>query len=293
MNHRLKVSAVITIIASVFISLWIIFSVISLVKFQLGLLVFEQIGEALQLRIIFAVVYHILILYFLIVQFRYYNRFIPITLIAFIVGIVSFIMIAGEWSSLHDISYDLRSAKFYDKNELLVLILVMSPQFVFSILSFISAKRFLKGDKSDFGSQRVVIDEVMFQTIHYTGLICGFLGVFFFIALLSYKLPTQYMYVILILYGGFLLLPYLVSVIYWIMIKKKEKQAGWSDEKQIHDLSKAGLITLLMSIPVLTIVFVLGQIFKNIQFGFLWFPIYIFSIIFSFSLITLFLTRHT
>lgn len=293
MSRRFKVGAVTTIIASVFISLWIIYSLIRLLMFQQGLLEFLQVAGSLQFRILFAIVYHIFVIYFLIAQFRYYNRFFPITLIAFVVGIVSFIMIAGEWSSLHDIGYDLRTGIFYEKNDLLFLKLAMLPQFVFSILSLISAKKILQREKPELASQKVIIDEVMFQAIHYTGLICGFFGVCFFIVLLYYRLATQYLYIIVILYGGFMLLPYLVSVIYWIMIKKKEKQAGWSDEKQIQDLSKAGLITLLMSIPALAIVFVLGQIFKDIQLGFLWFPIYIFSIIFSFSLITLFFTHRS
>jgi len=75
-----------------------------------------------------------------------------------------------------------------------------------------------------------------------------------------------------------LLIPYILVVLYWLFLKRKQKIAEWYDEKQFQDILKASLITLLLSIPGLLVLLLI-----EIPHPVYWFLYYIFLVIFLFS----------
>ena len=86
-----------------------------------------------------------------------------------------------------------------------------------------------------------------------------------------------------------LFLPYFLIISYWFLIKFRERIADWYDEKQWIDVTKAGFTTLLISIPLMIILFI--TTFNKLPgsiFGLLWLPLYLFSVLFIFSLCTLY-----
>jgi hypothetical protein len=68
--------------------------------------------------------------------------------------------------------------------------------------------------------------------------------------------------------------------------------ANGLNEKQKNDITRAGLTTWLISLPVMVTLFLLG--YQNISgsISILWFPFYIYITLFFFSLTGLIFNRH-
>lgn len=142
------------------------------------------------------------------------------------------------------------------------------------------------------GAEKIQKDEVVFKIAQYVGIICGLLG----LAMISMQLILDVPMWHIKSFGTgtvvLLLVPYGLIVGYWMIIKSKEKISEWYDEKQWSDVSRAGFITLLLSVLAMVVVFILS--FKNLPegvFGILWLPFYLFFVLFVFSLLVLFYTN--
>jgi len=79
------------------------------------------------------------------------------------------------------------------------------------------------------------------------------------------------------------LIPYALVVIYWLSFKLKHRIKDWYDEKQLQDILKSSLTTLLLSVPGLAIL-----LFIKIPSHFYFFLYYMFLILLVFSSSTLY-----
>jgi hypothetical protein len=130
---------------------------------------------------------------------------------------------------------------------------------------------------------RVLIDIHVFLVVHYMGLICGGLGLV--MALLGLFFTRGWsLYVHTILTSLILLFPYGLAVIYWLITTRKAQQGEWWDEKQFQDVGKSALLTLGVVMLIMVVLFIthLNQLDGAIRLQ--WFPIYLFSNVFTFSL---------
>jgi hypothetical protein len=87
-------------------------------------------------------------------------------------------------------------------------------------------------------------------------------------------------------------IPYVLIVLYWLIIKLRERVVEWYDEKQFQDITRASLVTLIASIIIMTGIFVIQQFV--IVFNFLneiWFPFYVFLVLLLFSASTLYFSK--
>ena len=84
-------------------------------------------------------------------------------------------------------------------------------------------------------------------------------------------------------YNAFILLPYALIVFYWLGMKRKVRPSDWYDEKQFRDISKAGLLTLLMSLPVIGVLYVMNIVAQDSPASVLWFPFYVHFVLVFFS----------
>jgi hypothetical protein len=81
-----------------------------------------------------------------------------------------------------------------------------------------------------------------------------------------------------------LVIPYAAIVIYWLVIKVRERVTEWYDEKQFQDVAKAGLVSFLSSIAILAIFFVIQNTLRKFPLlGVIWFPLYFFIALLIFS----------
>jgi hypothetical protein len=139
------------------------------------------------------------------------------------------------------------------------------------------------------------IDEVSkdtnaFLLVHYVGLLTGLLGMmnqgmgFFFNRGWNFLVHT-------IMGGMILLFPYVVVVFYWGVTKLKEKDRSWFDEKQGLDLGRSAVFTLLLNVLFMSVVFVINIRRLDGFIQLVWFPLYLFSTIFFFSVGNLYFSR--
>jgi hypothetical protein len=139
--------------------------------------------------------------------------------------------------------------------------------------------------------KNIVRDVNIFLVVQYVGVICGGMGLA--MASLGFFFPTGWsLPVHTILAGLTILFPYALAVLYWVITKIKEKDRIWWDEKQLLDVGKSAMLTL-----VVNTVLMIGLFIFNIQdlagvVRMLWLPLYLFAGIFVFSLGNLFFSRQ-
>ncbi len=152
----------------------------------------------------------------------------------------------------------------------------------------LTAKKSLS--ESNSGPQALK-DEAVFLTVNQVGVITAVLGLIFILFLHSFQIPVGYAVGLRFMATLILLLPYFLAVIYWICTKWKEKPIEWYDEKQYQDISHAALVILLISVVGMGILY--GCYSKGIITldPSLFFPIYLFLILLSFSGITIYLNK--
>ena len=79
---------------------------------------------------------------------------------------------------------------------------------------------------------------------------------------------------------------------YTLIFKLKDKIVEWYDEKQFQDIAKASLITLIVSFPAMSIMYMLKypDLSENYV-TYFWFPFYLFLTILTFSSSVLYFNR--
>jgi hypothetical protein len=125
-------------------------------------------------------------------------------------------------------------------------------------------------------------DERVFTLAQVLGVVSGVMGLLLTAILLVRKWPSERFWIFVPFYGLFLV-PYGLAVLYWLSIKRKARPSDWYDEKQVRDMSKASLGTLLLSVPGMAcLALVPGPL------SFYWFPYYLFLVLTLFSAGTLY-----
>jgi hypothetical protein len=129
------------------------------------------------------------------------------------------------------------------------------------------------------------IDEKIFTIAQCMGIVAGITGLLFtfhFIVFVGKQLPVDKLWVLIPFYILFLI-PYTLAVVYWLLLKRKQHINDWYDEKQLQDMLKSSLTTLLLSIPGIA-VFLLMKIPSH----FYILPYYLFFVLLIFSSSTLY-----
>jgi hypothetical protein len=204
-------------------------------------------------------------------------------------GIISFLAIFSTIAILSDIGKEYEHG-LDTSGEWIFLDIFPIINAVFYILTYIfliSAFRNLKLKKD---LKPMVKDEIVFVVAQFVGIVCGVLGLGWIFMNVVF-IPKYISYVKF--YGMItcilLLLPYFLIVSYWFLIKFRERIKDWYDEKQWKDVTRAGFTTLLISIPLMIILFIASfHKLPDSIFGVIWLPFYFFSVLFVFSLSTLY-----
>jgi hypothetical protein len=133
-------------------------------------------------------------------------------------------------------------------------------------------------------------DEAIFINAQYIGIFTGVLGLAIMSALSIFS-PLWAIKKGIVVVCAVLVIPYIAIVIYWLIIKIRERVSEWYDEKQLQDVTKAGLVSFLSSIAILAIFFISQNIFKFPLLNVIWFPIYFFIALLIFSGVILYFSK--
>lgn len=199
---------------------------------------------------IFIIVFHLYAIIFIFGQFRYPDEFRMLKVLLLILGVGSLLAIGVEKVMIDEIAREYR-AGFKDQGEFFILngSLVINILFnIFMFYLFLKSYRLkdIKDSKDNFA------DEKVFMIAQYLGILAGVLGIHLTFILIAFANQYTKFWVFIPFYILFLI-PYGLSVIFWLSFKLKKKISEWYDEKQIQDILKASLTTLILSIPCLLI----------------------------------------
>ena len=81
-----------------------------------------------------------------------------------------------------------------------------------------------------------------------------------------------------------LLIPYALVVGYWLITKLQEEHRHWYDEKQIQDIGKSAFLTLVLSVILMSMLFIINYSNLSCVVSLLCLPLYLFSVLLFFSL---------
>ncbi|MEJ2629407.1 MAG: hypothetical protein P8078_12750, partial [bacterium] len=226
--------------------------------------------------------FHLYAFMYIFAHFRCFKEFKLLKIVLLVLGVISLFAQGGEKVMVDEIAREYRYG--FGINELYILNSFLIINMIFSISIFVLLLKTFKLIELDETKVKS-IDEKIFVIAQCMGIIAGFMGLFFtfhFIIIVGRSFPVDKGWVLIPFYLLFLI-PYALAVIYWLGLKRKQRIKDWYDEKQIQDMLKSSLLTLLLSIPGLA-VFLLFKV----SIPYFWFAYYFFMILLLFSSATLY-----
>jgi hypothetical protein len=211
-------------------------------------------------------------------------------ILTIVIGIISGLLLLSDLAMLQDIGKQYVQG-WNSASEWNILFINHGLHVLFTILAFLTFAT--RSGKEDRPEEIVVKDDVLFIAAHMTGLLCGIIGLTAILVALVTRLRLSIFEILSVTIGVLVLLPYLLTLGIWLFMKRKEKITDWLDEKQFLDISRASLWTIMILLPIMTTIGILQRIsgFGNVL-DFIWFPLFIFLSMVSFSSVTLYLSRR-
>jgi hypothetical protein len=296
MEKRLKFFNYLSLNLLIISSIWVIFNVTMYQLLQPKVVALKPLGDLERWTnliwfgyMVFFVTHCIALLTY-IFHLQLFRDINLVKIITLATAVVSFFAIFGNWAIMGDIGKEYE-AGWDTGSEWPFLYIFISLHTIFYILMFPFVLNSLRKLKQGVDAEKMAKDEVVFKIAQYIGILCGLLG----LAMISMQLYLDVPMWHIKSFGTFtvilLLVPYSLIVGYWMLIKSKEKISEWYDEKQWTDVTKAGFVTLVLSVIAMVLVFALS--FKSLPggvFGVLWLPFFLFFVLFVFSLCVLVFT---
>lgn len=210
----------------------------------------------------------------------------PVPLIMFIGCVLSVLLVFSNVTLLSDIAKQYQAG--LSQPEWAMFYPMFGFQFVFALIFLYFL---ITGFFNIQQLEEVARDVNIFLMVQYVGVICGGMGLG--MAILGFVYRSGWSLVVhTILSSLTIIFPYVLAVIYWGIIKIKEKDREWWDEKQSQDVGKSALLTLGMDTLVLLALFVFNIRDLDGVVHMVWLPIYLFTSIFTFSLGNLFFSSR-
>jgi hypothetical protein len=239
------------------------------------------------------VLFHLSAMFTLILQLNFFKKENFLRAFLFFTGIVSLLMLLGDFALLSDIS---KEYIFAVPSEFNILFLSQALHFIFYtliiVLLALTKKSILKK------SEEVVLkDDSIFINAQYIGILSGISGlvlitIFSFFYLKVYPIPSWAVDAGVIVISLVAVIPYILIVLYWLVIKLNERIREWYDEKQYQDITRASLVTLIASVIIMALIFIVQYFAGSLKFfNEIWFPFYIFLVLLLFSASTLYFNK--
>ncbi len=258
---------------------------VKMVQFDLLTTVEEMMITSMGVGLLIFLVFYLLTLLQIVVFFRYAEKITAFSIFLIVAVVFCILLVFSDWALLTDIHKQYHDNLSQPEWSLLYPILGIQ---IFLTLLFVYLH--FSGFFTHKDIDEISKDYNAFLLVHYVGLLTGLLGTmnqgmgFFFNRGWNFLVHT-------IIGGIILLFPYVVVVIYWGVTKLKEKDRSWFDEKQRLDLGRSAVFTLLFDVLIMSAVFVINIRRLDGFIQFVWFPLYLFSTIFFFSIGNLYFSR--
>ncbi len=291
-KRQLRISAVISLVLLTLCVLWLIFDLYGyqVIRDKSPDLKFVSKGIVLGLIPKLLVYLPLAVSLFLIV--KSFKELRLLSYLCILLGIVSFVAIAGDVASLNDIGKDYIEGDYKCILEWTGLYAGLIFHFVFYVSGIIIIYKSMKKSRSLENVEITIVDETLFEITQLAGVVCGSIGIVFtlymYIVMGHAKIPENNWLIWLNFgYCAVFLIPYLSINLYWIGRLILSKKKSLYDEKQKLDLFRAGWAAWIISIPLMLVFLLINLGRADFASSVLWFPFYMFLSLFLFSTATL------
>ena len=288
MVKRIKTTGLIVLVLGVICVSWWIYDIFAFEHIKPRLLdpeswgSFEDtLGGLIWLGYLVFFLFHVAAFLSLLFRIQYFKKVDWRAGVVLVLGLLSLFALMGDYSLLNDIGKESRLTG-EPQSEWSVLYVVMVFHLLFFLAMLGLALRSLRELKREPRPEEAFKDEILFTTAQWVGAACGAVGLWVNFSFLSRSVPAH-QFVFLIPFYLLILIPYGLTALAWLLLKRGETASEWYDEKQWQDMTKAALITLLLSFPGMAVLFLVPM-----PLGPYWFPHYVFLALFLFSSTTLF-----
>lgn len=213
-------------------------------------------GYIVGFAILFILLFHIYALIYVLMHFRRFEELNTLKILLLILGIISLFSLGGEKVMVDDIAKQYRAGLSINELNMLNVFYIINALFGVGMFYFL-LKTIKLVHIEDVNSTS--IDERIFVLAQYLGIVSGIMGLLFVFHNIIFidKALLYDKYWVLIPFYFMFVTPYGLSVLYWLSLKRKQKITDWYDEKQLQDVLKSSLTTLILSIPgIVAILFV-------------------------------------
>jgi small-conductance mechanosensitive channel len=283
MKKQISVSGLVTLVLGFATFLWLVFHVYEIRTDLPGLLRFDASDPSDYLAgagYLVMLLFHAAAFLFIFRQARIMKRFGGWQVLGLVLGVFSLFAIAAEKVMYDEIGREW-TIEFPLPGEVSLLYACLGVNVLFSVFMIVAAFRAELRVSSPL-DQPASKDERIFTLAQVLGIVSGVTGLLLTAVLLARRWPSERFWIFIPFYVLFLI-PYGLAVLYWLGIKRKERMSDWYDEKQVRDMMKASLGTLVLSIPGMAVLALApGPV------GFYWFPYYLFLVLTLFSTGTLY-----
>jgi hypothetical protein len=234
---------------------------------------------------ILIVFFHLAAIITVIIKLKIAGRESIFLAFTFFISIISLLMVFGDFALIGDIVKEYKAGLPGIESEFVILYLSQLLHLLFYCLVIISTimNNREKKRSSPNGIEVPLKDEAVFINAQYIGIFTGTLGLVI-LASLSIFSPLWAIKKGIVTLCAAMVIPYAAIVIYWLVIKTRERVTEWYDEKQFQDVTRAGFISFLSTIVILAIFFVLqNTLTKFPLLSVIWFPLYFFMALLIFS----------
>ncbi|MFC1614131.1 hypothetical protein ACFL5K_02420 [Gemmatimonadota bacterium] len=289
MPNKIKVITIVSLVLGCITTVWLIYDFLVFSYLKPKMVALQDIGEPGELLTIFlgvglvvSFIFHISSILAILLQMRLFRRADVFRALALFTGVISCLLLRSDFALLGDIFKEYKHG-MVDVGEWNVLYINHTIHGIFLIMTVLLNVNAILKLKSYLGSENIVKEESVYLAAQYIGIACGVMGLSMFLLNYLLHLPLHLFKGLSITLSGVVLAPYCLIVIYWFLIKRKEKVGEWYDEKQFTDVAKSSLNTMAASIPCMAIVFALPVLGIESILSALWFPFYVFVSLLLFS----------
>ncbi len=243
---------------------------------------FEAIHYLVGFGHLFVLLFHIYAIVYIFLHFRRFTALRSFKVLLLIIGVISLFSMGVEKVMIDEIAKEYRHGMGI--NELYILNLAYIINVCFSVFMFIFLLKTVKLIHLE-NKEATPVEENLFIIGQILGLISGIVGIWFTLHMITFVgsgIMMGKLWVFIPFYILFLV-PYALAILYWLSVKRKQRIQEWYDEKQVQDMLKASLSTLILSIPGMAVL-LLFQVPHSI----FWLIYYVFLVLMLFSASTLY-----
>lgn len=200
-------------------------------------------------------IFHPLVILYIFSHYRRFKEMGIFKMILLVVAVLSLFSMGVEKVMTDEIARQYRNGMSINE------IHILNSAYIFNValclLTLVFLLRTLKLIAlSDSGTDHV--DDGIFISSLCLGMVAGIAGIYLTLRQAHANVegfPFQRLWGMVPFYI-MILSPFVLALFYWFIVKRRQSRRNWLDEKQVQDMLRAALVTLILSVPGLSLLWI-------------------------------------